>query len=167
MTPARANWLFLRLLGLVYVIAFLSLMVQVTGLIGAHGILPARAYMDAARAFVASEHIGIDRYRLLPTLCWIDASDQFLRALCLAGAVLGVLLAIGVLPALAAPLLWIDYLSLSAVAREFLSYQWDALLLEAGLLAIFVAPVVVRERWRFPIAPPRLGVWLMLWLCSA
>jgi len=127
MTPARANWLFLRLLGLVYVIAFLSLMVQVTGLIGAHGILPARAYMDAARAFVASEHIGIDRYRLLPTLCWIDASDQFLRALCLAGAVLGGLLTIGVLPALAAPLLWIDYLSLSAVAREFLSYQWDAL----------------------------------------
>jgi lipase maturation factor 1 len=164
MTPARANWLFLRLLGLVYVIAFLSLMVQVTGLIGAHGILPARAYMDAARAFVASEHIGIDRYRLLPTLCWIDAGDQFLRALCLAGAVLGGVLAIGVLPALAAPLLWIDYLSLSAVAREFLSYQWDALLLEAGLLAIFVAPVVVRERWRLPIAPPRLGVWLMLWL---
>ncbi len=164
MTDARANWLFLRLLGVVYVAAFWSLAVQVTGLIGAEGILPARAYMDAARAFVAEQHIGIDRYRLLPTLCWISASDGFLRALCVAGAVLGALLAAGILPALVVPLLWLDYLSLSAVSREFLSYQWDALLLEAGFLAIFVAPLVVRERWRAPPAPPRLGVWLMLWL---
>ena len=164
MTAARANWLFLRLLGVVYVAAFWSLAVQVTGIIGADGILPAHAYMNAARSFVAAEHVGIDRYRLLPTLCWISASDPFLRALCIAGAVLGALLAAGVLPALVLPLLWLDYLSLSAVAREFLSYQWDALLLEAGFLAIFVAPIVVRERWRAPAAPPRLGVWLMLWL---
>jgi len=163
-TAARANWVFLRVLGLVYVAAFWSLAAQVTGLIGANGILPAHAYMDGARAFVAAEHVGIDRYRLLPTLCWIDASDGFLRALCFAGVVLGGLLAIGVLPSLALPLLWLDYLSLSAVAREFLSYQWDALLLEAGFLAIFVAPIVVRERWRAPVAPPRIGVWLMLWL---
>ena len=33
-------WLFLRLLGAVYVIAFLSLAVQVEGLIGSKGILP-------------------------------------------------------------------------------------------------------------------------------
>src|SRR5262249_46520451 len=56
------------------------------------------------------------------------------------------------------------YLSLSAVAREFLSYQWDALLLEAGFLAIFVAPLVLVEKPRAPVAPPRVGVWLMLWL---
>jgi len=164
LTPARVNWLFLRLLGVVYVIAFWSLAVQVIGLIGGDGILPARAYMDSARAYVAAEHLGVDRFRLLPTLCWISASDSFLRALTLAGIGLGVLLALGVLPAVVVPLLWIDYLSLSVVAREFLSYQWDALLLEAGLLAVFVAPFVVVERARSPVAPPRLCVWLMLWL---
>ena len=164
LSAARANWIFLRILGVVYVVAFGSLAVQVVGLIGANGILPAHAYMDGARAFVAAQHIGIDRYRLLPTLCWIDASDAFLRALSIGGVVLAVLLAAGLVPAIVLPLLWVDYLSLSAVAREFLSYQWDALLLEAGFLAIFVAPLVVRERWRTPVAPPRLGVWLMLWL---
>jgi lipase maturation factor 1 len=164
MTTARANWLFLRILGIVYVIAFWSLSVQVIGLIGADGILPARAYMDSARAFVVAEHIGADRFRLLPTLCWISASDAFLRGLTVSGIALGVLLVAGVAPAIVLPLLWVDYLSLSAVAREFLSYQWDALLLETGLLAIFVAPLVLVERPRAPTAPPRLGVWLMLWL---
>ena len=164
MTAARANWAFLRLLGFVYVVAFWSLSRQVTGLIGAEGILPAHAYMDSARAFVAAQQIGIDRYRLLPTLCWISASDGVLRGLTFAGIGLGALVVAGVLPAVVLPLLWIDYLSLSVVAREFLSYQWDALLLEAGLLAIFVAPLVLVERASSPVAPPRLGVWLMLWL---
>jgi lipase maturation factor 1 len=164
MTAARANWIFLRLLGLVYVVAFWSLSRQIAALIGTEGILPAHAYMDSARAFVAAEHIGPDRYRLLPTLCWISASDPFLHVLTFAGIGLGALLVAGVLPAVVVPLLWIDYLSLSVVAREFLSYQWDALLLEAGLLAIFVAPLVLVERARSPVAPPRLGVWLMLWL---
>jgi len=162
MTAARANWTFLRMLGVVYVVAFWSLSRQVDGLIGTAGVLPAHAYMDNARTFVAAEHIGLDRFRLLPTLCWISASDGFLHTLTLVGVGLGALLVAGGLPAVVLPLLWIDYLSLSVVAREFLSYQWDALLLEAGLLAIVVAPLVVVERARSPVAPPRLGVWLML-----
>ena len=35
-----SRWIFLRLLGLIYLIAFMSLAVQVTGLVGAEGILP-------------------------------------------------------------------------------------------------------------------------------
>src|SRR4029079_10141892 len=164
MTAARANWTFLRVLGLVYVVAFWSLSRQIDGLIGSAGILPAHAYMDSVRTFVAAEHIGLDRFRLLPTLCWISASDPFLRGLTFAGIALGALLIAAVLPGIVLPLLWIDYLSLTVVAREFLSYQWDALLLEAGFLAIFVAPLVVVERPRAPSPPPRPGVWLMLWL---
>ena len=61
MTSARVNWLFLRLLGLVYVLAFWSLATQVIGLIGRDGILPAREYMDGARQFLAGEHVGLDR----------------------------------------------------------------------------------------------------------
>ena len=37
----RSRWLFLRLLGAVYLIAFVSLAVQITGLVGEHGLLPA------------------------------------------------------------------------------------------------------------------------------
>ena len=37
-------------------------------------------------------------------------------------------------------LLWLAYLSLVVVGQPFLGYQWDVLLLEAGLLGILFAP---------------------------
>ena len=40
------RWLFLRLLALAYLAAFLSLAVQVTGLVGSQGILPAHVLLD-------------------------------------------------------------------------------------------------------------------------
>ena len=163
-TYAVTSWLFLRLLGVVYLLAFWSLATQILGLVGHDGILPARLYMDGARAFVGAEHIGADRFRLLPTLCWLGTSDLFLRALCLAGAAFASLLIAGIAPALVLALLWVDYLSLSVVGRDFLSFQWDALLLEAGFLAIFIAPLGFRERLRTAVDPPRLAVWLLLWL---
>jgi hypothetical protein len=161
-TYARANWAFLRLLGLVYLVAFVSLATQIVGLVGHDGILPASLYMDQAREALAP--VGLERFHLLPTLAWFGASDGFLRGLCLGGAALAVTLMAGVLPAVALPLLWLFYLSLSVVGGEFLSYQWDALLLEAGFLAIFVAPLTLRHRLRDAVDPPRLGVWLLWWL---
>jgi len=163
-TYARARWLFLRLLGLTYLLAFWSLHTQILGLVGHDGILPAADYMDRARRFMAAEQIGWDRFRLLPTLCWLGAGDAFLRTLSLAGIALAGLLIAGILPAVVVPLLWVDYLSLTVVAREFFSFQWDALLLETGVLAMAVTPFVVRERRRSPVDPPRVGVWLMWWL---
>src|SRR5471032_1190617 len=77
-TYARARWAFLRLLGVIYLAAFWSLATQIVGLVGHDGILPARLYMEGARAFVAAEHIGLDRFRVLPTLCWLSTSDAFL-----------------------------------------------------------------------------------------
>ena len=163
-TYASATWLFLRLLGVIYFTAFGSLAVQVVGLVGHDGILPACSYMDGARAFVASEGIGVDRYRLLPTLGWISTSDAALRAFCYSGTALSLLLVVGVAPVLVLAMLWFDYLSLSIVCREFLSYQWDALLLEAGLIAVFLAPPVWRERPAGRADPPRVARWLMTWL---
>ena len=52
----------------------------------------------------------------------------------------------------------------TTVCAEFLSYQWDALLLEAGALAILVARPVWRDRARDFADPPRPATWLMLWL---
>jgi hypothetical protein len=46
----RTRWLFLRLVGLVYAIAFASLAVQVAGLIGPSGLTPAGAYLEWAHS---------------------------------------------------------------------------------------------------------------------
>ncbi len=40
-TYLLTRWIFLRLLGIVFIVAFLSLSVQIKGLIGNNGILPA------------------------------------------------------------------------------------------------------------------------------
>jgi hypothetical protein len=163
-TYAAAGWLFRRLLGVTYLLAFWSLWRQVTGLIGAHGILPARAFMDAARAWAAAQQIGLDRFRVLPTLCWISTTDTFLIGLCIAGMILSAMLIVGLAPAIILPLLWLGYLSLSVVGQDFLSFQWDALLLETGFLAMFIAPARWLDRLRGADDVPRLGRWLMLWL---
>ena len=133
-----SRWLFLRLLGVVYLIAFASLALQVTGLVGEHGLLPARAFLERA-----DSAYGAQAYQLLPTVFWLGASDLALRLVAWGGAALAVLLILGLAPIPTLVLLWALYLSLVVVGQDFLSFQWDALLLEAGLLAILWAPL----RW--------------------
>src|SRR5437016_14510570 len=70
-TYVLSRWLFLRLLGLVYLIAFVSLALQVTGLVGEHGILPATAFLERTRALY-----GGAAYRLFPTVCWLGAGVE-------------------------------------------------------------------------------------------
>jgi hypothetical protein len=154
-----SRWLFLRLLGLVYLAAFLSLWTQIDGLIGSRGILPVGEYLEAV-----SGRVGPERFWWLPTFSWIDAGDGFLHFQCGAGTILSLLLIAGVAPVPALFLLWAIYLSLSTVCREFLGFQWDILLLETGFLAIFLAP----RRWRpgsaRETAPSATVLWLCRWL---
>src|SRR5581483_3080688 len=153
-----ARRLFLRLLAAVYLIAFASLAVQVSGLLGEHGILPAGRYLEWARSLQ-----GGRAYLLLPTLFWFGAGDTALRLVAWGGALLAAVALAGPATAPVFALLWVLYLSLTTVGQEFLSFQWDALLLEAGLLACFYAPV----RWwpgRAQSAPSPLARWLVLWL---
>src|ERR1039457_1686406 len=98
------------------------------------------------------------------TLGWWSASDRALHWQCGAGLILSILLLAGIAPAPALFLLWAVYLSLSTIASPFLNFQWDALLLETGFLAIFFAPLQLRERpWRQP-EPSRPVLWLLRWL---
>lgn len=154
-----ARWIFLRALGAIYLVAFVSMLVQIRGLIGARGILPAQPWLDAVRG-----QVGADRFRLAPTVFWLDASDRFLQGVCIAGAVLACAVIANVFPSICLLLLWALYLSLCVVGNVFLGYQWDALLLEAGLLAAFLTPFSARPDWRANPLSSRIARWLLLWL---
>src|SRR5436190_7006671 len=154
-----SRWLFLRLLGAVYLVAFVSLAVQVPGLLGEHGILPAGAFLERVHA-----QYGGAAYRLFPTLCWLGAGDGMLRLLAWGGAALALLLIAGVAPAPVLLLLWMCYLSLSVAGQAFLWFQWDGLLLETGLLAILYAPGRLVLSLTRDQAPSRWMRWLMWWL---
>jgi len=155
------RWLFLRGLGLVYLVAFLSLWMQISGLMGHNGILPADQFMPAMKQQCDAQGMGLERYHLLPTLCWLDASNGFLSFQCAAGTILAVLLILGFAPAPGLFLLWLLYLSLVTVGRDFMSFQWDNLLLEAGFLAVFFAPWQLLPRPSREAPPSRLMLWLL------
>ena len=71
------------------------------------------------------------------------------------------LLIVGIAPAPCLFLLWLFYLSLATVGRDFLGFQWDNLLLEAGFLAIFFAPLQLLPRPSRESPPSRIVLWLL------
>jgi lipase maturation factor 1 len=146
---AKVEWLFLRLLGAIYLIAFSSLAVQIAGLIGVHGILPLGGYLA-----VVSKTLGMRGYWEMPTIFWLAHGDWFLKAACIAGASIAVVLLAGILKGfwerLLLACLYVLYLSLDIAGQDFLSFQWDSLLLETGFLAIFLGNskfIILLFRW--------------------
>jgi hypothetical protein len=123
----------------VWFFAFLSLAGQIVGLVGERGIMPAGRFLDWA-----GSTYGSGAWRQMPTVFWLGASDAALRAVAWCGVGLAVLLVLGIAPVPVLFLLWTLYLSLAVAGQEFLSFQWDALLLETGLLAMLWAPVTWR-----------------------
>jgi len=152
---AARRW-FLRALGLIFLIAFVSLWVQIDGLIGSNGITPVSEFLSAARQQLDDRALSI-----LPTLCWFNSSDAFLHFLCGSGAVFSVLLICGIAPAWSLVALVTFYLSLTIAGQTFLSFQWDILLVETGFLAILLAPW--RLWWTRTNEPrvSRVGIFLL------
>ena len=140
-------WLFLRLLGFIYLVAFVSFAVQASALIGADGVLPLEYYLSAVK-----EQLGDDAYLKLPTLFWLSHADGFIKFVCMAGVVLSLSLIAGFLTKTCLVLLYALYLSLVQAGQVFMTFQWDILLLECGFLAIFLP-------WGSTII-----VWLYRWL---
>ncbi len=151
--------LFLRGFGLVALAAFVSLGVQVVGLLGKDGVLPAADFLAAARA-----QLGPGASLALPSLAWLGPSDAMLQALCWAGAAASVLLALGILPLASLLTIAITYISLGNVGRDFLEFQWDGLLIETAVVALFLAPAFLRLRPARDPAPSRMGLALVRWL---
>ncbi|TMG96609.1 MAG: DUF393 domain-containing protein [Betaproteobacteria bacterium] len=140
------SWVFLRLLGAIYLAAFVSLGVQILGLVGHAGILPLGDHLGAAR-----HALGDTAYRILPTLFWLDSSDASLLAGCVVGALLGLLVVLNRATQAALIGLFVLYLSYFYGGQDFTGFQWDLLLLEAGFLAIFLS------------SGSRIVIWLYRW----
>lgn len=150
-----SSWVFFRVLGLIYVFAFVSAWVQITGLVGEQGILPIKASVDAMVRSGNAEY-----YWWRPMLLWFNQSDAFLHFLCGAGAVCGMLLLAGIAPLLASIGAWVLYLSIVYAGQVFFLYQWDTLLLEVGFLAIFLASWRLWPRLKKAQEPPLVVLWM-------
>lgn len=141
------SWVFLRAIGFIYLAAFISFATQALGLIGDQGILPLSSFVDTV-----SHLLGIKRFWLCPMLFWFNASNIAIQLISWGGAFLSVCLIFNVIPRIALVLLYLFYLSLVYAGQVFMTFQWDLLLLESGILALFL--------FRFQT----LGIWLLRWL---
>ncbi|TMA71035.1 MAG: lipase maturation factor family protein [Deltaproteobacteria bacterium] len=164
MGPPHTYWLtrflVLRLLGLVYFVAFLSLAHQVLPLIGADGLLPAAPFLDRLATHFGSRR---DAFLELPSLFWFDVSDRFIVAMADVGIVLSLLVLLGWANAIVMALLWALYLSFVHIGQDWYGYGWEIQLLETGFLAIFLCPLL--DPRPFPGRPvPTPVVWLLRWL---
>ncbi len=111
---------------------------------GANGVAPA-----AETLLAMHNDYGWGAYLDVPSLFWLVPKDACLIALCGLGCLAAGLLALGLLVRWAALAAYILYLSLVSIGEPFTSFQWDALLLETGFLAIFAGSALLPLAYRF------------------
>jgi lipase maturation factor 1 len=154
-----SRWVFLRLLGIIYFVAFFSFFTQIFGLVGSNGILPADIFLGSIKI-----NLGWKAYVEVPTLAWINCGDGFLQFIPFCGMLLSLFLIAGLLTFPVLIGLWLLYLSLANIGQDFMSFQWDVLLLETGFLAIFLAPLAVFEKSSGESSPSKIVLWLLRFL---
>lgn len=135
----------------VYLLAFIGAARQFRALIGEHGMLP-------VPQFVARQS-----FRAAPSIFQLHYSDRFFAGVSWFGATLSAAIVVGAadlvplgVAMLAWLLLWVLYLSIVNVGQSWYSFGWESILLESGVLAIFVG----NDR----VGPPVLVMWLARWL---
>ena len=143
--------LFLRALGVVYLVAFASLAVQAGLLVASDGLLPVHEFL------AAHQTDGVARLWRYPTLFWLWDGDVAVRG----GALLGIALAtgsiLGLRPKWCLAGSWLLFLSYVTAGRDFFWFQWDSLLLEASALALLLPA-------RAGVAPHPWVLFLFRWL---
>ena len=140
-----------RGLAALYAVAFLAALLQFRALIGERGILPAPRFL------------ALTSFRQSPSLFHWRYSDGLFTAVAVVGFGLAVVTVLGVteqLPLVVCMLvwfvMWLLYLSIVNVGQVWYSFGWESLLLEAGVLAIFLGNA--------DTAPPLLVLILLRWL---
>src|SRR5947209_1843440 len=162
-TAGSTYWLtrfvILRLLGVIYAIAFLVAINQIIPLIGSHGLLPLGSYLKQVSNALGSDNAGFMR---LPSIFWFVHSDGALLTFAWIGFLLSCVVVAGYANAILLTILWLLYMSFVHVGQEWYGYGWEVQLLETGFLAIFLCLLI--DPRPCPKRPPRT---IIYWLFRA
>ncbi|MDB4925999.1 lipase maturation factor family protein [Mucilaginibacter sp.] len=154
------RFVILRLLGVIYAVAFLVAINQIVPLIGSDGLLPVGIYLKQVSIALGSAGAGFIR---LPSIFWLWHADTALLTAAWIGFILSCVVAAGYANALLLAILWFLYMSFVHVGQEWYGYGWEIQLNETGFLAIFLCPLLNLRP--FPRhAPPMPIIILFRWL---
>ncbi|MGW1901172.1 lipase maturation factor family protein [Streptomyces hirsutus] len=142
---------FQRGLAGLYLIAFLTAVLQFRALIGERGMLPVPRFVERTP------------FARAPGLFQLHYSDRFFAGCAWAGCAVSAALLAGMdswLPLWAGMLLWLApwtlYLSIVNVGQVWYAFGWESLLLEVGFLAVFLG--------NDEVAPPAVVLFLLRWV---
>lgn len=154
------RFVILRLLGVIYAVAFLVAINQIVPLIGANGLLPVGLYLKQVSLALGSDGAGFIH---LPSLFWFWHSDTALLTVAWIGFILSCAVVAGFANAPLLGVIWFIYLSIVHAGQEWYGYGWEIQLTETGFLAIFLCPLL--DLRPFPRrAPPMPIIVLFRWL---
>jgi hypothetical protein len=152
------RWIFLRTLAAIYFSAFFSLLFQIEGLNGPHGILPAQRFLLDVQS-----QVGPLRYWYVPTLFWLSSGSHAMMVVTWLGLAASVAAFFNLWPRLSFFICFVCFLSFVTAAQAFSSYQSDSMLLEASFLVLFFAPGGIRPGWGIGSPPSRASLFLLQW----
>src|SRR5678815_996758 len=154
------RFMILRLLGVVYAVAFLVAINQLIPLIGSNGLTPVGIFLKRVSAALGSDGAG---FRRLPSLFWLWHSDASLLTVSWIGFIISLVVVAGFANAPLLAVLWFLYMSIAHVGQEWYGYGWEIQLTETGFLAIFLCPLI--DMRPFPKREaPLLIIILFRWL---
>jgi len=154
------RFLVLRVLGVVYAVAYLAAALQIVPLVGERGLTPAAVLWPRAVSYYGS---SVAAFARMPSVFWFAHSDGLLRFAAWFGVALSLCVVAGYANAILLAVLWGLYLSFVHIGQIWYGYGWEILLCETGFLAIFLCPLV--DARPFPRRPPPTPIiWLFRWL---
>lgn len=140
--------IFLKSVALIYFFAFRGLHKEILGLAGSQGVYPINLMLKAL-----DENENWQKYFKYPSLFWLNSSDKAIKAVTFLGQILALPILFDVYQPFFFFLLWLLYLSINTASPISMFFQFDALLLEVGFLAIFFSilypppPLLVYVAW--------------------
>ena len=142
---------FQRLLGGIYLVAFIAKLNQFRPLLRSNALVPVPRFLQAAP------------FKAAPSVFHLHYSDRFAMGMAWMGVLMATAVVLGLvergplwLTMLVWAALWALYLSFVNVGQVFYGFIWETLLVEAGFLAIFMGNART--------APPLLVILLVRWL---
>lgn len=128
-------FIFTKTVSLCFILAFLSLLPQTLGLFGSRGILS----IDTLMSIIERQNHPL-RFWQIPSVFWLNSSDRSLYYAAFVGLSSSTFAFLGVASGWMLLIALLIYLSFSSAGQDFMGFQWDALLLEAGYLSLLAMP---------------------------
>jgi hypothetical protein len=181
---AISKWLMLRLMGVIYFVAFLGAFHQNEGLMGSYGLRPAENYMKMLKENAGNESSPWTGFHSHPTIFWFFVlNDKSMQGVVWAGLFISAAVVVGFNSWVAQLVLWLLDFSIVTISGggSFYGYGWESQILETGFLSIFLCalPYITKDTGRWGInfawwesgsmdlvalAPSPVVLWLFRWL---